>query len=1022
MKTFKYIMISLFCLLPAVQVFGQINVKGTVLDKNGLPVPGAVVMIVGTSTGVSIEDDGTFIMEDVSEDAVIEASCLGYIPAKQKVSAVMNFVLTEDVNLLDELVVVGYGVTKKSDVTGAVSSVKADELPRAASASIGEMMRGRAAGMSITSNSASPGGALSISIRGGLSGAAPLIVVDGVPQASSSSISSGTVYQGSQKDGGLININPNDIESIDILKDASSASIYGSDASGGVILITTKRGQDGKVNISYSGSVAVSYITDAPHFMNAKDFMITQNQIFDEFGRGAEKKYSQEFIDSFVGDGTDWLKEVTRLGVVNEHNVTATAGNDNTQVLMSASYYDQQGIAKNSAMNRITGRINVDQKIGKKVTFGINSSYSRIKYNDVPLGEGRQEKSALIYSAMTFIPISQKYNEDGTYASHPQRELYPNPLSLLDIVDNTVSNNLNISGYLEYRPIEGLSVRATAGVDQKDVQADQYIPTTTRLGASMGGQASKQNAKNMMQLLNIVANYNKKFKGIHDFSAMLGWEYKEASSEGMGVVASQFPFDNALYNNLGASAQEKPTISSYKTTNEMASFIGRVNYTLMDRYIITANVRVDGSSNFSPTHQWGVFPGISLGWKLKEENWLKDVRWLSELKLRGGIGQTGNAGTLTGIYSYYSIRNDAYTPGGSIVNGVYKAKLGNDNLKWETLTDINIGLDAAFFNDRLQIYVDAYQRLRTDVILSKKLLSYNEVTSIDYNSGDVYRSRGIDVSIHSVNISKEKFTWTTDLNFSYYRNKTVARDPDWNPAIYQTVQEDWGNVYGYKFDGLVQQGESYPYMPKAVPGCIKFLDINGYVTDQEGNKVRNEEGFYMYTGKPDGILDEADIVLMGNNTPIPFSINNTFQWGNFDLNIYIYGSLNGFKQNNVRYMSVWGVENATYGLNVVDELKDRWTVDNPNAKNPGVYDSMSGNGVSTFYYEKAWYLRLDNISLGYSIPSKVFNDKIRQFRVYAAARNIAVITPYTGMDPETGGSFAAYPNSASVAIGLQLQF
>lgn len=1017
--TFAAIMLSAF---PAL---AQITVTGTVTDKAGEPLIGASVLVVGTQNGIATDLDGNFTLRNVAEGAIIRASYVTYKEQEQKAASKMHFVFEENSELLDEVVVVGYGSMKKSNLSGAVASVKADDLPSAGSASVGEMLRGRAAGMNITSSTAAPGGQMSIAIRGGLSGQQPLVVIDGVPQAPHSKVSAGTIYSGAAKDNsGLINLNPNDIESIDVLKDASAAAIYGSDASGGVILITTKRGKEGHPEISYSGSVAFSHIKDAPDFMDARQFMITQNQVFEELGRGDEKKFTQSQIDNFVGEGTDWMKEVTRTGIVNEHNLSVTAGGKSTKTLFSLSYYDHQGLVKNNSMNRITGRLNVDQEFGKYIKGGINSSFSQIRYNDVPTGDSRQEKSAVLYSAMTFIPTVPVRDADGNFSVNPIRDIYPNPVSLLDIYDKTTTKNLYASGYLEYKPWSFLNIRATAGVDISWTQADQYTPTTTKHGFSLNGEASKQNANSQMNLVNVIANFNKTFAEKHDVSVMAGWEYKKQSWDGMGIIARDFPFDTPLMNNIGSSQQEKPTISSYRGTNEMASWIGRINYTLLDRYIFTANLRVDGSSNFSEEHQWGVFPGLSAAWKINEEAWLRDQTWLTTLKLRGGWGQTGNAGNLTGINTFYSVMQGAWAPGGSPVNGVGLSKIGNPNLKWETLTDVNIGLDAGFFNNRLQVSVDAYQRTRSNVILSKQLMSYHEVTTIDYNSKEKYRSRGIDIGIHSINIANRDFSWSTDLNLSFYKNQTISRDPDFIPAAYQPIVQDWGEIYGWRTDGLIQQGETYAHLPNSGAGAIKYLDLNGYVLDDKGERMRDADGRYILSGEPDGLLDEADYVALYNSTPIPFSINNTLTWKNWDANIYIYGSLRGRKINDVKHQSVYGLEDITYGVNVLTDVMDRWRPDHQDGSIPGVAEAKSGfaPSKSDFFYENAWYLRIDNISVGYTFPTKWFNDRIKNLRLYGAVRNIGVITPYKGMDPETGNGIGAYPNNFQVAVGIDLKF
>ena len=1022
-RIFATIALALTCTAAALAQNGKIS--GKVLDAQGEPMIGAAVVVSGTSNGVMTGADGSFVLEKVPSGATVEASCLGYIAQSQPAAPSMTFVLEEDSRQLEEVVLVGYGSVKKSNVSGAVASVKTDDLPTASDASVGSMLRGRAAGMNITNSNAAPGASLNISIRGGLSGAKPLIIIDGVPQVSASSVSSGTSYGGSSHDTGLINLNPNDIESIDILKDASAAAIYGSDASGGVILVTTKRGKAGKPEIVYSGSAAASWIKDAPEFLDAKDYMTEQNKIFAELGRASEQRYTQEQIDAFVGSGTDWMQEVTRIGLVQEHNLSVAAGTDDTKVLFSTSYYDHQGIAKNNDMNRITGRLNVDQQFGKHVKAGVNTMFTQIKYNDVPVGDARQDNSALLYSAMTFTPVVSVYDQDGSYSVNPLRDIYPNPVSLLEVTDQTKTVDGNMSGYLEIRPVKGLLLKATAGVDMRDEQHDQYIPTTTKKGYAQDGQASKQNGKSRIEMVNAIVQYDATLADRHELSLMGGWEFKETVWEGMGIVANQFPFDNALFNNLATSAQEKPTISSYKSSTQMASFFGRLNYTLDDKYVLTGNFRVDGSSNFSPEHQWGFFPGVSAAWKLHQEDWMGGVSdWLSNLKLRAGVGQTGNAGSLTGINSYYTVQSSIFAPDGTLVNGVALSKIGNSNLKWETLTDLNVGLDFGLFGNRVSGTVDVYQRTRTDVILSKTLMSYQEVTSIDYNSGDVYRSRGIDLGLHTVNVDNGKFYWGTDLNASFYRNHTIKRDADFIPAIYQPTVEDWGNVYGYKTAGLIAQGDSYAHLPNSQAGCILYMDLNGHFSDDEGNWLKDKEGRYIYSGQQDGTLDDADMVLLFNTTPIPVSLNNTFRYGRWDANIYIYGSLNGWKINDVKYQSVYGIQDMTYGLNALRDVKDRWSPDNTEGTQPGVFEANSGidPGKSDFFYEKSWYLRLDNVSVGYTLPEQAFGGLFKSVRCYVAARNLAVLTPFTGMDPETGNGIGAYPNFASAAFGLDIKF
>lgn len=670
------LLLVVFILLGVTTQAQNVTVQGTVVDGQDEPIIGATLRVKNSKAGAVTDIDGKFRLENIRQGTEIEVSSIGFSTQTVKASAnPMKVKLTEDKKLLDEIVVVGYGTLKKGNMSGAVSTIKADDLPTAGSSSLGEMLRGRASGANITSSNAAPGGGINISIHGGLSGQQPLIVIDGVPQASSNSVSHGGLYSGSSKDGTLIDLNPNDIESIDILKDASAAAIYGSDASGGVVLITTKRGKSGRAQITYNGSIAMQTTRDLPKLLNATDFMTIQNQVLGEMGKDA--RYTAEEIAN-AGNGTDWLKEVTRTGLVNEHNVSVTAGSDKVKNLVSLSYYEHKGVVKDNDMNRITGRLNSDITLNKHFKIGIQSSFSKIKYNDVPMGDQKADKAAVIYSAIHMNPTVPVRDEDGNFGYNPYRDIYPNPVSLLTITDETTSKNLSASAYLEYSPIKELTFRLTAGTDIRETQGDQYVPTTTYMGrVAPNGQASKQNAQSDRNLINIVGTYSKLIADKHDVNFMLGWEYKKSHYSGMGVVATDFPFDGALMNNL-AAANNYSSVTSYKSSNEMASFFGRLNYAFDNRYLLTANFRLDGSSNFSDDHQWGFFPGVSVGWRINEEKFMQPLRkTVSMLKLRLGIGQTGNAGTLTGIESYYKVRSNAAVFGGDAVNGIYMSNLGN---------------------------------------------------------------------------------------------------------------------------------------------------------------------------------------------------------------------------------------------------------------------------------------------------------------------------------------------------------
>ncbi len=1003
-------------------------IKGNVSDVTGQPVIGASVLIPGTTTGVVTDIDGNYTLTVTSAET-LAYSCLGYITVTETIGtrSVIDVILEEDSQLLEDVVVIGYGTMRRSDLTGSTVSVKADDLIAPATASVGGMLRGKAAGLNIQQTSAKPGGSLSMSIRGQN---APLIIIDGVPQTSFAKMGANTSYDSGSFDSQMISVNPDDIESIDILKDASSTAIYGADAAGGVILITTKKGkasQHGNLDVSYSGSISAQVLSDFPEFLNAKDFMIEMNKVLYEMDPsvGQYSLYTKEKIDNFKGEGTRWIDEVTRTGIVHEHNLSIRQGNENTQYAVSGSYFNNEGVAKNNDMTRMTGRIVLDQKFTKWLTGGVNAAYTHIKYNNVPLGDARHENSALIYSAMTFNPLVPVYDENGNYSDNPVRPIYANPVSLLEITDENINTNLSGNAYLQFDIVKGLKVRANVGIDNKETEARQYIPRTTKKGASTNGTASKNNGNSNMLMTNVVANYDNTFAKKHTLGVMAAWEYRRNSWEGTSITASNFPTDTPLWNNLAASEQEKPYISSYKGSSEFVSFISRLNYSYDGRYFVTANFRIDGSSNFSASKQYGSFAGVSAAWRLSQEPWLKNVNWLSNLKIRAGWGQVGNAGSLTGIHTYYSIRPGAYAFNGAMTNGAALAALGNSNLTWQTAEDINLGLDFGFFNDRLRGTVDIYQRVEKDIIAQKSLMSFNEVKTINYNSDEKWRTRGIDISLSSVNVDAENFTWSTDFNMSFYRTATVSRDPDFTPSKTNPYINTWGDVYRYRSIGLVADGETVPWMPNAQPGNIKYCDLGGYLLDENGERMRDEHGGYIYTDTPDGILDEADMYRVGNSTPIPFGFNNTFRIKNWDINIYVYGSFNGLKNNELLEMCSSGITDMTSGLNALVGVKDRWSYENPTGTLPSVTNGKSGVGTGSgdFYLENAWYARLDNLSLGYTFRGSDYDNKnFNSIRLYAAVKNLFVFTPFKGMDPETGNGIGAYPNQRGFTFGLNLNF
>lgn len=1026
------------------------KIIGKVIDAKGEPVIGATIMEKGTTNGTITDFDGNFTL-NVSDNSMIEVSYIGYYA--QSIKAVsekeLTVTLRENIELLDEIVVVGYGAQKKSDLTGAISSIRTKDLPQSTNVSISHMLSGKAAGLSVFKNTSQPGGAVSLQIRGAISNREPLIIIDGFPQTGFSQPEGGYSSQGDigRIETSLNSLNPNDIESIEVLKDASATSIYGARAAGGVILITTKKGKEGKVEVNYKTTFSMQKLYGFPQMLNSIDFMTETNEVIKEAwmrenavypygdrsydqavasaGKNGitpmwEPKYKDEDFKNPVN--TNWIDEITRTGFTQEHNLSIQGGAKKTKYMASLNLYEQKGVIKKNDISRFSFRINLDQEFNKYLTGGVITSISQNKYNNIPLSGGGSENTGVIRAAQQFNPTLPVKDEEGNYTLDPMQAYSPNPVSLLDIDDESCIERIMLLGYLNLKPVKDLSLRIQAGVDRNQGKRDTYMPTTVLFGAREGGYATKSVSNKTDYNLNLILNWKREI-GSHLIDIMAGYDYEEFTWDGFDAMNSKFPYDGVKWNNLESGSREKPGVGSFGGKSNMASYITRLNYTLMNRYLLTANFRADGSSNFAQNNKWGLFGGVSLGWKIHEEPFMVNTKdWLSELKLRIGWGQTGND-NLTGIYTYYStgwnyIFNNKYT------NGIGLYSLGNPNLKWETQTDINLGLDFSLFNNKITGSIEYFNRTVTDILGERNLASYMPVNKIAANLSSIKESNGLEMSLTSHNITTKNFNWTTNFTFTYYRDKWKERDINWKPDIFDKRNAYFNELWYYKTDGLVDAND-FEYINKygAIPGTVKVLDLNGYKRDDDGNIIVDKNGQPMYSGEPDGIIDNADKVNFGVNQPYTIGFNNSLSYKNIDLGIYFYGIFNRWKINDImityQTTSEYGLPNGT---NAEHSIKDRWSYDNMDSNIPSMFQSNSkySVGETDFYLEKAWFIRCSNITLGYTFNKsklKILN----RLRIFVDAQNPFTITPYSGMDPETE-VLGGYPNQRSFAFGIDVKF
>lgn len=988
------------------------KVSGVVKDNASEPIAGANVVVKGTTNGTVTDMDGKYSLE-VPNNATLVVSFIGYTTKEIKIGTqtVVNAVLDEEAIGLNEVVAIGYGYVKKKDLTGAVSSVSADDMVMGGTVSnAAQALQGKTAGVQVSQTSKAPGGSISVRVRGNNSISStnePLYVVDGFPSSEG------------------LNINPNDIESMQILKDASATAIYGARGANGVVLITTKRGKSGENKISYSGYLGAQKVYNPFTFISAKEYMNLANALYREI-EGQEGTTNGEYTESQLQStvDTDWLEECTRLGLVQDHNLQFRGGSEKTKVLTSLGYYQQDGVLKNTNFSRISGRVNVDQTINNYIKAGA-TVYAHRENANYQMYSGNIVNSNVLYSIMMYDPTVVPYNEDGSYGRVPGGR-GDNPLAnLLERQNDLVNDKFNGTAFVEINPLEGLTAKATAGVELLHNFQGTYLPASTYQGSIDNGVASTYDYTGTRQVFEGVINYMKTFNRVHDFGAMLGYSYEKFTGEYRKMQAKDFSTDLFSYNNMGAAAQ-KTSIASNKTENILVSFFGRVNYTYNDKYLATFTVRRDGSSRFGANEHWGTFPSGSLAWRASEEDFIRNLDLFSNLKVRAGFGVTGNE--RIGDYASYALMSNTHLTfdGSNNVAGTHinTSSAENKNLKWETTEQYNVGLDMGFLNNRLSVTIDGYFKKTKDLLMKVKMPLYTGFSSGQQNIGAI-QNRGFEIDLTSHNLTGD-FVWDTKFNIAMNRNKVLDVGDNGDVFItsskpmgsvsendYAVIREGeaLGSLFGYKYIGVLQEGETYAPQPNSKPGDPKFEDVNG-----------------------DGKIDSEDRTIIGHANPdLIFGLTNNFAWKGFDLSIFFQGSIGNDLLNMTRMNLEW--------KRTTDALK-RWTKDNPSNEFPrnGFYYSQYGGYVNDHFVEDASFLRLKNVTLGYTIP---FKKVVSSCRVYVSAENLFTITGYSGWDPEVdtkaneaakdGGAmqtanagagldFNSYPSMRTFTVGLNITF
>ncbi|MEP5338747.1 MAG: TonB-dependent receptor [Algibacter sp.] len=1043
----------------------QVTVTGIITDDSGIPLPGASVLLKGTTNGVSTDFDGHYTINVSNGDTTLVVSYIGFVTQEIAIGgkSTINVVLATDNTDLDEVVVVGYGVQRKRDITGAISQVKGDDLVLSSSPSVLDVLRGKASGLQITQNSAQPGGGLDLQIRGAGSINAsndPLIVVDGFPLSPPSSPVDGNRYSGGTQ-GILNSFNPNDIESIEVLKDASSSAIYGARAANGVILITTKKGKTGKVSVAYSTSVSYQQfdkddydVLSLPEWMQLRNDAAFENWSFlnrvapysdrtleeanadPVLGVAFSRFYSDEEINN-AGQGTDWLDLISRDGIIQQHNISLNGGTESTRYYMSANLYEHKGVIENSNFDRSSFRINLDQKVNDYINVGMSLTMSRINNDFVPLGGQAFENSGLIRSAIQYSPLVEAIDENGNYPINSDNALTPNPFSLLTITDEGETDKLLANFYLEVKPFKGFVARVQGGIDQGINTRRTYLPKTTLWGERENGRASIANVQNNDKLLDVTLTYNTTISEDHKFTALLGYSNQQFKETSYNAGNSNFITDAFLWNNLNAGGGTKVTASA-EGTDELVSFFGRLNYIYKDRYILSSTIRRDGSGKFSENNQFATFPSVSFGWNVAEEPFMKNIKdKVSQFKFRLGYGQLGNQDIGDNAFDALVALPSYLGPDESILVGVLPSRLGNAFLKWETTKEANFGLDFGFFRNRISGSIDVFDKEVSGLLADRNLNSFNPVSVLTANVG-TSASKGVELTLNTVNIRTKDFSWKSTLTYSKYEDVWKERHPDFRPSIFESDNDPLRAQFSYLSDGIMQVGDDVPAQPGLFPGQIKLKDVNGFLRDASGNPQVDEDGRFIATGEADGIIDEADIVLLGSSDPDYIAgFSNTIQYKNFQLNFHFNGVFGRqiIDATDFAYgVSAVGV--ATNGNNATTGILDRWTPDNPSTTRPASHFGFSEYDSGDFFLQDAWFIRLQNVSLAYSIPNNLLGKLFTSASIRLDAQNLFTITPYNGVDPETNGFdpdvestggdttnlVASYPNVSTYTLGIDLKF
>ncbi|WP_448777275.1 SusC/RagA family TonB-linked outer membrane protein [Bacteroides congonensis] len=1049
--------IMLLCVLFATQANAQgLNISGTVNDDFG-PVTGASVLVKGTSNGCITDSNGNFTLSNVSSKGTLVVSFIGYqtqeVPVNNQQKFSIN--LKEDSQQLQEVVVmaVGYGDVRRKDLTGSIAKADIKELIKTPVNNVAESLGGRIAGVQVSSTDGGLGDNFNIVIRGAGSltqSTAPLYVIDGFPQETSN----------------MGSLNPNDIESIDVLKDASATAIYGSRGANGVVIITTKKGKSGKPTISYNGSFTIGLVNNTPEMMNGYEFVKLQQEIMG----------TDDFNNMYLKDGItledyrnfksyDWQKEIYRTALSHNHHVLLNGNAGDLKYSTSVSYNNQQGVIINSDLSRYQGRVNLSQQFNKRLKVDANANFASTKQNGPnPSNNTSSMSTAFMYSVWAYRPVSPSgtdlmeeiYDTDIDMAE----DYRFNPvLSAKNEYRRNITNTLQANLSAEYEIVKNLKLKVAAGYSSRDIKKEEFNGPNTRTGNShpSNTQSKGINAKlyqyEFRSYLNentLTYQFNKKR---HSMNVLAGLSLQKNSDYAHSVATEHI--SNESFGMAGLDKGTNQTIESNQGESKMMSYFGRINYNYDSRYYLNATMRADGSSKFPKNNRWGYFPSASAAWAFGREAFVSEnASWLSNGKLRVSYGQTGN--NRVGDFDYMAklITSDdvyKYPWNGTFTPGFHIANKANSQLKWETTEQIDFGLDLGFFDGRINVTADYYIKTTKDLLLQADVPGSSGFSSATLNVGKL-ENKGFELTLETINLKNKKFSWTSNFNIAFNSNKITALTEgkgeitsyiSWDnkyktmPAYVSRIGESAGKMYGFIYEGTYKESDFdittdgngkkvytlkdgiASYVKGCQPGDPKYRDIP--TIDTNGDGIPD-------TG--DGVINDDDRTTIGDGLPkCTGGFTNSFTYKNWDLSIFLQWSLG----NDILNANRMVFENPAKkkNTNMFASYADRWSPENPNSNMPRA-NALGSNEYSSLYVEDGSFLKLKTISLGYNFPAQLLRKAfISSARIFVSAENIATITGYSGPDPEVstrnsvltpGFDWSAYPRSFNASIGVNLTF